>query len=446
MARKRRPVLLMLQIIGSFFKTTAGRLRGNGHGALIRGSALLAAAEMGNRVTRILTAVVLARSLSTVDFGVMALILTTYELVRMLIHNGLGARIVQAGADELEDVCAAVHRINWIVGAAMCGVQIAVAWPMQYFFGAEVAPMLFVLGVVHLIYPAGLVRSCLALRENRLGFMAGMLFFQISLDNIATAALAVMGYGVWAAVLPKIAVAVLWVIITLNCVKPIRKVAYTAEKMRNVIAYGRSVLGAETLNTFRANADKLIVGKALGMEAFGIYSFATNTGSGIATGLAGALGQAFLPYLSKGRENSDLRARFMLTVSAMSLVIMPLVTLQVVLAPWYVPIVFGEKWTPAIPALMLMCLGTLSRPLVVATSQLLRAADAVDLEWRISKYNAILFVLAIIGGLPFGVEGVAGALAAVSIIPSMIFARAALSHATRDRSKTPSSTLAEAHA
>ena len=141
-----------------------------------------------------------------------------------------------------------------------------------------------------------------------------------------------------------------------------------------------------------------------------------------------------------------MRARFMLTVKAMSLVIMPLVTLQVALAPWYVPIVFGEKWIPAIPALMLMCLGTLSRPIVVATSQLLRAADAVDLEWRISKYNAILFVLAIIGGLPFGVEGVAGALAVVSIVPSMIFAKAALSHATRDRSKTSPGAMVEAHA
>ena len=420
--------------------------RRGGHGSLLRGTALMALAEMGNRVSRILTAVVLARALSTVEFGVMALILTTYELVRMLIHNGLGARIVQAREDELDEVSGAVNRINWIVGAIMCCVQFAVAWPLQVFFDANVAPMLLALGVVHLIYPIGLVRSCLALRENRLGFMAAMLFFQITFDNIATAALAVMGYGVWAAVLPKIVVAILWVLVTLGRVAPVPRVPVSGAKMREVVAYGRRVLGAETLNTFRANADKLIVGKALGMEAFGVYSFATNAGSGIATGLSGALGQAFLPYLSKGRANADTRERFMLTVRAMSLVIMPLVTLQVVLAPWYVPLVFGEKWVPAVPALMLMCLGTLSRPVVVATSQLLRAADAVELEWKISKYNAILFLVAIIGGLPFGVVGVAGALSVASIVPSMIFAQVALAYATRERSKTASAQFREAHA
>lgn len=424
----------------------AGRFGGRGLGDLLRGSALMAAAEMGNRVSRILTAIVLARMLTTVEFGVMALILTTYELVRMLIHNGLGARIVQAGEDELEEVCAAVNRVNWIVGAIMCAIQIAVAIPLQYFFDAEVAPMLVVLGVVHLIYPIGLVRACVALRDNRLGYTAGMLFFQITFDNVATAFMAILGYGVWAAVVPKVIVAILWVIVTLGRVAPIKSVPVSREKMRDVIAYGRSVLGAETLNTFRANADKLIVGKALGMEAFGIYSFATNAGSGIATGLAGALGQAFLPYLSKGRANADTRERFMLTVKAMSIVIMPLVTLQVVLAPWYVPLVFGEKWAVAVPALMLMCLGTLSRPIVVATSQLLRAANAVDLEWRISKYNAVLFVVAIIGGLPFGVAGVAGALSVAAIVPSMIFARVALEHATRERTRTASGALAGAHA
>jgi teichuronic acid exporter len=190
----------------------------------------------------------------------------------------------------------------------------------------------------------------------------------------------------------------------------------------------------------------LIVGKTLGLQAFGIYSFGSNTGSGIATGLATALGQAVLPFLSDGREQSDLRARFRLSIAAMSFVIMPIVMLQVALAPWYVPIVFGEKWAPAIPTLMLMCLGTLSRPLIVATSQLLRATGAVGLEWRISQINAILFVVAIIGGIPFGVEGVAACLSAVNILPAIIFARVALSSVAEDKQRAPTRAFAEAGA
>lgn len=418
-----------------------------GHsGSLLRGTAMLALAEMGNRVSRIVTAIVLARALTTIEFGMMALILTTYEFVRMLIHNGLGARIIQATEGEFDEVCGAVNRLNWIVGAIMCLVQMSVAWPVQAWFGADVAPMLILLGLVHVIYPISLVHACIAQREERFGFTASMLFFQITMDNVLTAAMAVAGWGVWAAVVPKVIVAITWVVVTRFRVRGWNATPVSRAKMWNVIGYARCVLAAESLNTFRANGDKLIVGKALGLEAFGIYSFAANTGSGIATGLATALGQAVLPYLSNGREQSDMRARFKASITAMSLVVMPIVLAQVALAPWYVPLVFGAKWTPAIPTLMLMCLGTLSRPLIVATSQLLRAIGEVNLEWRISVANAVLFVVAIIGGIPYGVEGVAACLAAISILPAIFFARMALAHADRSSKPARAGILAEATA
>ena len=184
-----------------------------------------------------------------------------------------------------------------------------------------------------------------------------------------TAAMALMGYGVWAAVAPKIVVAILWTIIVLLTVDPRPRAKITRAKLWDVIAYSRRVLGAESLNTFRANADKMIVGKFLGMEANGIFWFAANNGSGIATGLSTAIGQAVLPYLARGEiAAADLERRFWNSVRAMSFVIMPIILLQVILAPWYVPLIFGEKWLPAVPALMLMCLGALSRPIVVATS------------------------------------------------------------------------------
>jgi teichuronic acid exporter len=411
---------------------------------LIRGTALMAGAEMGNRVSRILTAVVMGRALSAYEFGMIALIMTTYEFVRMLLNNGLGARIVQAREDELHEVCAIVSRLNWVSGAIMCLAQFAVAWPVQAWFGTDVAPMLMLLGLVHLIYPIGLVHSSLALRQERFTLTAGMMFFQITMDNICTAAMAFMGYGVWAVVVPKVFIAAAWVGVMRLRVGEIPRASVTAAKTWDVLAYARNILGAEALNTIRANADKIIVGKVLGVEAVGIYSFASNAGSGIAMGLATALGNAILPFIARGGDNDDAVARFRTSVLALSLVIMPIVALQVALAPWYVPIVFGAKWTPAIPALMLMCLGMLSRPLVVATSQFLRATANVELEMKISSMNLVLFVVAIVGGLPYGVNGVAGCLAAVSCLPTIFFARMAI-HTANDRAATAGA-MAEARA
>ena len=401
----------------------------------VQGTAWMVGAEMLNRISRIATALVLARMFTTAEFGMMALILTTYEIVRMLIHNGLGARIACAGESEIDSVACAVWRINWAVGLAMCCVQIAIAIPVQAFFGAGVAPMLAVLGLVHLIYPIGMVHSSLALRGNRLRFTAALLGFQITMDNLLTAGLALAGFGVWSAVAPKLIIAAAWAGIHLACVPGWRWQKVPRPLMWEVTGFAKAVFCAEALNTLRANADKLIVGKVLGIEAFGIYSFAANAGAGITTGLSNALGQAALPYMSGGAPGAaQLLARFRIVLKGMCAIVLPVILAQTVLAPWYVPFFFGERWAAAVPALMLMCLATLVRPLAIATSQLLRTAGHVALELKLSKWNAGFFFTAIFAGLPFGVEGVAAALFIATSIPAIAFVRIAM--ACLDNCKT----------
>jgi len=407
----------------------------------VRGGAWMTLSELGNRVFRIVTAVALARSLSTVEFATMSLVLSIYELVRMLVYNGVGARVVQAHDEELDRVCVAVNRVNWCVGIAMCAAQLLVAWPLQALYQSNIASMLAVLAVVHLIYPLGMTHGALAQRREQLGFVATMQFAQITGDNVLTAILAILGFGVWAVVVPKILIAILWVAVTVRHVPRWRNLPLSRETLWDVVGYGRYVLGAEALNTLRTQGDRMIVGKALSMEAFGIFTFAANAGAGIATGLASALGQVALPFLVKGRgAQGDMILRFWQTAGAMSLVIAPIVLLQATLAPWYVPIVFGERWTPAIPTLIILCLTTLARPIGVATTQMLRASGAVEMEMRISKWSAAIYFVALFCGLPFGVQNVAVALLIGTVAPTLYFAKVALDHVAARASAHPYTT------
>lgn len=406
----------------------------------IRGGAWMTLSELGNRIFRIVTAVALARSLSTVEFATMSLVLSIYELVRMLVYNGVGARVVQAHEEELDDVCVAVNRVNWFVGIAMSAAQLLIAWPLQALYQTNIAGMLAALAVVHLIYPLGMTHGSLAQRREQLGFVATMQFVQITGDNILTAILALFGFGVWAVVVPKILIAIVWVAANVHYVPRWRNLPLSREALKDVIRYARYVLGAEALNTLRTQGDRMIIGKALSMEAFGIFTFAANAGAGVATGLTSALGQVALPFLAKGRgAEGDMIARFWRTAAAMSLVIAPIVLLQAALAPWYVPIVFGERWTPAIPTLVILCLTTLARPIGVATTQMLRASGAVEMEMRISKWSAAIYFIALFCGLPFGVQNVAVALLIGTVAPTFYFAKAALDHVAAHRATHPDS-------
>jgi teichuronic acid exporter len=312
--------------------------------ASLRGAGWMTIAEIGNRVSRIATAVALARAFSLEEFAAMSLVLTTYELIRMFIHNGVGARIVGAHEEELDEVCEAVNRINWIVGLGMCVLQLLIAYPLQAFYQSDIAGALSALAIVHLIYPLAMTHGCFAQRREQFGFVAGMQFLQITGDNLLTAGMALAGMGVWAVVVPKIAIAIAYVIGTLRFVPGWRRTSLSRRVFRDVARYARFVFFSEALNTLRNNADRMIVGKALGPESFAVYAFAANAGAGIATGLSIALGQVALPFLAKGpADETNVRKRFWLTVKGMCLVIVPIVLLQATLAPIYVPIVFGER-------------------------------------------------------------------------------------------------------
>jgi PST family polysaccharide transporter len=63
-----------------------------------------------------------------------------------------------------------------------------------------------------------------------------------------------------------------------------------------------------------------------------------------------------------------------------------------------VPIVFGEKWIPAIPILILICLSAIPRPFADSASQLLLAIDKpeIDLLWNV-LFTALFAVGLLIG-------------------------------------------------
>ena len=105
--------------------------------ALLQRASCVMGAEMANRITRIVTAVALARTMGIAEFGIAMAALTVHELVRMFIQNGLGTRIVTASDSELPQTAQAVHRLNWALGLTLCTLQLMVAWPIALHFASE---------------------------------------------------------------------------------------------------------------------------------------------------------------------------------------------------------------------------------------------------------------------------------------------------------------------
>lgn len=392
-----------------------GVLHAPGVKNFIKNLCSMGGAQIAIRLSRVVTTVLLARLLTPLDFGLAAIVVTVYELVSLCTRNGISAKVVQATADEADAVAHTALTLTWIVCGALLAFQALLAAVIGYVRGeAQMALAIGLMGLIYIATPLSSMQAAFMQRDGRLGRIAITSAVQVITDNILSASLALLGFGMWSIIVPKLLVAPIWVI-GLRTGHPWRpRNRWSLTGWREIAQFSRSVLGVEFLTTLQSNIDYLIVGAVLGVEALGVYYFAFNAGLGITLGLVNSFATAVFAYLCEVRgDQQALKWRYHASVLIVGIAIVPLVLLQTSLAPVYVPIVFGAKWEAAIPVLMLICLSALPRPFAVVGTQLLRAAGRPDLELRWQGALTCLLVVGMLVGSSFGILGVAAAVLSV---------------------------------
>lgn len=404
-------------------RLTGGRSFAGAMGAMM-------VSEAANRVTRLVTAVVMARYLSIWEFGLVAIAMTTAELLRVLTSSGLGAAVIKATDDQLEAVCVATRRLTFLLYAGVLALQLAIAWPIALAFQEpELAWLVAGLALPLAIYPFASVNVFRVQRARRARATAAMLTMQLSLDNLLVAGLLVAGFGVWAVVWPKVICALVWVLVyrRLDRWQPASATPDRAV-MQECWQYSRKVLGSECLQALRTHADKLIIAKLISVEAAGLYFFAFNAGVGITTGLVNAFALVLLPEICAGRTPQQVLENWKRSTGMIYAVITPLILAQVLLAPWYVPLVFGERWSDAVPLVMLLCASALALPLWRSVQQLLRARGKASMEFNCNLTLAVTSVACVVASAPLGLTAVAFSLLVVNLVLPALLAWLVVRH------------------
>ncbi|MCT7963199.1 lipopolysaccharide biosynthesis protein [Laspinema sp. D1] len=378
----------------------------------------LTGAEFAIRVVRLLTTVVLARFLTQYDYGLAAIVLTTYEFTRVFTDIGIGAKLIQAEPEELEDLCRNAYWLCWVLYSGLFLAQAIVAFPIAWFYSdTNLILPIAVLGGVFLITPIGVVQAILLRRENRLEIQALNHTLVQGSSNLLSLVFAILGLGIWAIVIPQLLVTPLWAYIYLRHHSWRPSGGFRKEKWAEIFGFGKNVLGIELLKTLRTNLDYLLVGRFLGITELGIYFFAFNAGLGISLSIIKSINSALLPHLCSMRQDwGRMKQQFYKSLKVIGGLIIPLALLQSTLAPFYVPIVFGEKWIEAIPVLMIICISAIPRPFGDAASQLMIAIGRPDIDFKWNIIFTLVFTLSLFVGIQWQVIGLALTVLIVHVI------------------------------
>ncbi|KZK70140.1 oligosaccharide flippase family protein [Shewanella sp. SP2S2-4] len=382
----------------------------------------LGSAQVLGRVVRLGSSIILARLLTPDIFGQVAIILTSFEIISIFIRRITSAPLIKMQDSDFISHLASANGLNWFVCLSSFVALSLLSGPIAiYYQDMSIVKPMILMATSFLLLPFGMIYATANLRNNRMRVVGRASLWQTIADSVLTAILVLCGFGIWGIVIPKVLVVLIWIGIhryhnhlTISSTSIFdRQGKYfikhsCAQKCRNLLHFGLMVGIGDFSLALRQNIDYLLVGYFLGVEALGVYFFAVNASLGVSLGLVQSFGTAFYSHLCHPDSENALQ-KYRHALLSIMLVTLPIISLQSILAPWYLPIVYGEHWLDAgaLPIFILLCLSGLTRPLGEAASQLLISSGLNQLNLLCNFGFVALLTLAISLGSLWGLTTVA---------------------------------------
>ena len=295
----------------------------------------------------------------------------------------------------------------------------AAPWIGDFYGQPEMSNMLRVMGAAIVLdsifyVPDGLLRKELRFKSRALPEVAGSL-----VAVVTTIALLLLGGGVLSYAVGFVMQSATRCILTFRQIswRPRLRISWSC--LKEIISYGKYILGTNLIKYVSSNMDYFIVGRVLGAGPLGFYTLAFNLANYPVTNFAQVLTRIVFPTFATLQGNPIYAKRIYLRViRLMSAVVAPtLVTLALLATPLVVGLL-GEKWQPAIFPLQIIVVAGISRTLSFPSADFLRAFGFAKLPFRVSIAEALVISVTLLLVASRGIDAVALTVAAILSLSS----------------------------
>jgi PST family polysaccharide transporter len=257
--------------------------------------------------------------------------------------------------------------------------------------------MIYVLGGATMIRALAITHQ--SLLEKNLDFKQSALVTTLPTipATLLTIFLAARGYGAWSIIWGQM-VSVALEVIAVWAVVPWRPSwSFDLRSARAVIEYGKHVFGAQLAYYGITNVDYALVGRLLGTNLVGQYSFGYEKALMPFKYVVSPVADVFYPALNRVREDPvALRDGYLKIARLVGAVTLPLTMGMILLAPELVQVVFDPKWLPSVPVLQLTAVWTMALTFCVNAASVAYALGRPDLRLRYHTLELALLIPAIL--------------------------------------------------
>jgi len=372
-----------------------------------------------DRLFKLIRTIILARLLSPNDFGLFGIALLVLSMLDTFSQTGFQQALIQKKG-ETKNYLNTVWTVGLIRGFLIVTLVFFLAKPAAIFFDAPAAePLLRVIGISIILQ--SLNNVAVLYFQKKLEFQK---FFKYQfLGTIADVAVAITSAfllkSVWALIFGLVAGNLVRCIMS-YVIEPYRpKIRFNKIQARELLGFGKWILGSSVLVFLITQGDDIFVGKLLGATMLGFYQMAYRISNLPATEITHVISQVSFPAYSELQDNlPKLREAYLKVLQLTAFLSFPIAGLIFVLAPDFTMIFLGEKWMPMVPAMMVLCIFGVTRVINATTGPIFQGISKPNVSTFGSVLQLVIFV-----GIIYPLTsrwGILGTSVAV-VIPNILF-------------------------
>ncbi len=362
----------------------------------------------GRLGTGFIVFLVLATLLEPEDFGLLGMALAVTSFVQAFSEVGFGPALIQRQNLRTTHI-SSVFIFNIFLGTLLTVFGMVLALPGAWLFDiAELRPLIATLSLGFLVNAFSLTHTAIALRKMRFKALAMRDIVASITGGLVGITMAYGGYGVWSLVAYSLVTGVVsavlvWFMIKVN-ISP-REASVGA--LKELWSYSSSIFGFNVIKYFAHNTDKLLIGYLLGSFALGLYTFAFKVVVFPVGLFVGAIGRYIFPKYSKLQDQVEaIEESYGFILKIINTAIFPLLVLIVVGSPFFVPYVWGDKWSEAVPVMQILALLAFVQSIISPVGQVMKALGRPQWLLRWSLYITLVVMIFIwYGAIIYGLEG-----------------------------------------
>lgn len=389
-------------------------------GRSVRGGVMSVVAQGSQFVLQSVATVVLARLLTPVDFGLVAMVTAVTAIAAGFADLGLSEATIQR-KDISHNQVSTLFWINFGMGLLLTLLTAAMAPVLAWFY--KEPKLVGITLVVSLSFLIGGLRSQhTALLKRQMRFSA------LAIRDVTSYAVAVPvaiimarhGAGYWAIVALPLALnltqmVMSWVMVAWRPGLPRRDA-----EIRSMVNFGGNVAASYVIFNWVCSADNVLIGWYWGAGPLGLYSRAYNLLALAVAQITIPAASVAIPTFSRIQGDPELFARYYLRIMNLIMwIIAPLFGFLFVAATPVIVLTLGDKWREAAPVFQILAISALGQVLLQSTLWLFVSRGQSSRLLKLLLVISPIIVGSFAIGLSFGIKWVALSLSVVllTILP-----------------------------